>query len=376
MQVPYHTVTSLGRRIILIDELEGCVIREENKERFSAECTQMSSKVGGDAVCFLQLMDEQVIKEIETVHNDYWNNKERKNLENLLNEQIDAIVRVFSPMGRETSFCGDVGRCAAAYLSRKAKGPSFNFLTGIPSHSPHTKTSEKTWSKGIYRTEVDFPKEPPNSIFVSDQARNIAAKEDIPLYILPSMGVSMSPELSLNLTSFIVYCSDLHLITFCGKNQPNRYIETELVDALIEDFFEEAIEEKDLKARDTIFRRIGRYFNNPKDPYFPKRVNVSFVEVDRSTSAINIRTYDKEAEREVQSHGNAASASAIVANELKLVQTPEVDVFPKGSEATFSFQGGMIRARQGHLRVLFKERKIFLEGPAEYTSFGTLIIGE
>jgi diaminopimelate epimerase len=374
VQVKYTTFASLGRKVHIVDELNKSIVPESIKDRFSAEYGQLDSRLGGDLFCYLQKVDDQVIQEIEEVHYDYRSAEEWKKLKKQLNSEISAIVRFFSPMGWEVDFCADGLRCAAAYLSKRTKSQDFNLLTGITS-APKVRRVQATWRKGIIGTEVDVPTDPPASSLALE-AKSCPIKEDNLIYVLPSDPIPITHSLSMKLTSFVTFCNGLHMIAFCGPNQPANYIEKGIEGELCEDFFKEAINEQDLRRRKRMFRIIGRFFNNSRDPYFPKGIDLSFVGIGDSRQDATIWTYDHLVQREVKSHGNAAAASSIVAHELNLLDGQEVNIFPNGSFEILSFRGEKTKLGAGHFRVVFDKQKVFLEGPVQRMGFGTIMVGE
>ena len=82
------------------------------------------------------------------------------------------------------------------------------------------------------------------------------------------------------------------------------------------------------------------------DPIFPHGTNVNFVKVDGNT--LLVRTYERGVEFETLSCGTGAVASAVVANQMGLV----------GSIVK-------VKTRGGALKIILKDGRVFLEGPAE-----------
>lgn len=372
MPVPYYGVASLGKKVILIDELEGCIINEKEKARFSAEHSQFE-KVGADNVCFLQKLDEQVIQDIARVHSDYWCPDDIKKVKKMLDFDIDAIARIFNSEGWEIGLCNDVLRCATAYLTSCKAKRAFNFLVRIPTHSPTVRNAQKTWNQDIYMGECDFPSDAPDSL-LSPQGLEILIKAKDNIQTLRSAPIPVGPSFHLEHTFFVVHCEGLHLLAFCGEKQP-EYVEPELVDPLLKDFFNETEADQDTAAKDEIFKTIGDYFNDKRDPIFSQGVDLSLLEVMDSNS-VRIRTYDHNVHREVPSHGNAAVAAAMVACRFGLIQASEARIYPRGGNQRFRFRDSYVDQDLGYYRVLMKKGKAFLEGPAEYNNSGVIKIGD
>ncbi len=82
------------------------------------------------------------------------------------------------------------------------------------------------------------------------------------------------------------------------------------------------------------------------DPIFPQGTNVDFVKVDGNT--LLVRTYERGVEFETLSCGTGAVASAVVANQMGLV----------GSVVK-------VKTRGGALKIILKDGRVFMEGPAE-----------
>jgi diaminopimelate epimerase len=366
--VDFNWYSSLGNVSILIDELKQCLVPESQKSRFAAEVLHSNYGLGGNELVFVQKPDPEVVQEIARSFAGYWSDQDLEHVLTLIErETVDCLFRSFDGDGVESLTSGTGIQCAAAYMREKTDRTRFHMLTEIPTARPRLKGVDCTW-KGTFKVDMGPVIAPPSEYIASD-AKN-PVDEDKNIFIIGPQKISVADR-TIDLTAFFIFVGEPHLVVFCGERQPS-YVEKEILDTLVRDFFVEGIEENaDPRTREDFFHRVGFFFNNPNIPLFPRGTNVNFVTVN-SNDRIVIRTFERGINKEVMASGTGVVACAYIARKLGLLESRTVTVEPKGSIFEIRADGKKITSHRGTLSVEIKDETLIFEGPVIKRARGSL----
>lgn len=91
----------------------------------------------------------------------------------------------------------------------------------------------------------------------------------------------------------------------------------------------EGREEKRYSFGGWLLRQIGLYLNKQRRDLFPNGINVNFARIiENGSTVIEYRTFERGINKETLSCGTGAVAVAYIAQQLKLISSTPVDLWP------------------------------------------------
>ena len=209
-EIVFQKFTSYGNNFVIVDEIKNRQLREDEKSRFACQVTDVNFGIGADGVLFLQPYRSDVLAEINA-YRHYWDRLP-------VFPKLDIMFRIFEPNGVESYSCGNGLMCLASFLNRQYNIASTKILTQIPTRRPKVVTigtdSQKLTNWAIMGSPEKIPRGIVNHPNSTPLDNDIDILNDISITFRAGDLHPFSNDTSLELTGFLVYTGEPHLVVF------------------------------------------------------------------------------------------------------------------------------------------------------------------
>jgi diaminopimelate epimerase len=326
-EVYFHKFTSYGNNFVIVDEIHGPQLEEDEKSRFACQVTNVNFGIGADAVLFLQPCRKDILEDINDIH-EYWDR-----LPNF--PQVEFMFRIFEPNGTESFSCGNGLMCLANFLNRRYNIASTRILTQVPTTQPKVIKIGANFRNNINWASMGSPKRVPQDIVNFSNMTPL----DVDIDIINDMTITFrtgdllpfSNVTSLDLTGFLVYTGEPHLVIFPESGfSVNELKKVLFVSSLQAPKSNEPYERR-IMFGSWLIHHIGMYLNTRCSHIFPKGINVNFVDLPADSDALEYRCFERGINKETLACGTGALAVSFVARRLNLVKAQKIAVRPHRS---------------------------------------------
>jgi len=349
--VPFLKYTSYGNNFLIVDETRSRHIREEEKPAFARQVTDVNFGVGADGVLFLQPCRPDIMREINETNN-YWE-------ELPAFPHVNLMFRLFEPNGEESFSCGNGLMCVASYLYHSEKLASTRILTQVPTSHPKTISIGTNPKEETNWANMGTPKRVPRE--VADLS--IRTPLDDAIDVLSNISITFrahdlhpyTDESTLNLTGYLVYTGEPHLVIFPQSGFSNENLKNVMFVGTDQETPADGHIERRVTFGSWLIHHIGTYLNHRHLKMFPRGINVDFVQIPDENVA-EYRCYERGINKETLACGTGALAVSFVARHLGITTKKQIDVWPHRSRW---YQP------QAHIRVEQNEKSWLIHGKPE-----------
>lgn len=317
-KVNYYKYAANGNNFVLIDEINEVQIREQHKALFSKYVSNKATGIGCDSLIVLQKYTNEVLNQICPNKNHYKINS---------NTSPEYIMRIYEN-GLESNMCGNGLICLAHHLLRSYSIRNIIIATEIPTQRIVSRLlsvmDDKNNIFDINLGKVYLP----SSLFFNPDLICTKTKNGL-AYRLKNITLKvamMGKEHELIFEHcYITFTGEPHVVIFrpsyfTGSCQ--NLIHHQIFDIL----FDPAMSPYCLSTSSFIVNQIGKQFNELTQ-LFPQGVNINFAEICPDGKIAN-RCYERIINAETYSCGTGATAVAVLANELSLLNYNKINILP------------------------------------------------
>ncbi|MCB1739333.1 MAG: diaminopimelate epimerase, partial [Gammaproteobacteria bacterium] len=289
--VPFVKYTSFGNNFVILDELGGELLSEEEKSQFAHQATNTCFGIGCDNLLVVQRSDRSTLERIAAGH-PHWSSRPSS-------RQADVIFRMFEPDGSEALSCGNGLMSIARFLRDEHGVRNARIMTEVPLANPSivrigTDNHDAGWvDLGAARC-------------VPESVCQVKAESMVDQVVaqLPSLDVTVrehdlkpyTDALSLKVSGYLVFTGEPHVVIF-----PHRSFGLKTLAQAIFGGTEGPVRRR-LSVGSWLVRRISSYFNQECSAWFPHGINVNFAQViDRNV--VEYRCYERGIYRETLACG-------------------------------------------------------------------------
>ena len=326
-EVNFQKFTSYGNNFVIVDETQGPQLQEGEKSRFARQVTSVNFGIGADGVLFLQPCRSDILAEINDIRG-YWDKLP-------IYPQVDIIFRIFEPNGTESFSCGNGLMCVASYLSRQYNIASTRVLTQIPSSQPKVITIGTNSQKGTNWANMGTPMRVQRDIVsLSNMKRldnDIDIIHDITIKFRTRDLHPFSDNTSLDLSGFLVYTGEPHLVIFPESGFSVNELKKMLFVSSPPATQVNEPHERRIMFGSWLIHHVGMYLNKRCAHIFPKGINVNFVDIPADGYVLEYRCFERGINQETLACGTGALAVSFVARRLNLIKAKQITVWPHRS---------------------------------------------
>ena len=326
-EVNFQKFTAYGNNFVIVDEIHGTQLREDEKSRFACQATNVNFGVGADAVLFLQPCRNDVLAEINDLRG-YWDKLPAF-------PQVDLMFRIFEPNGTESFSCGNGLMCLASFLSRQYNIASTRILTQIPTRQPKVITigtnSQKNQNWANMGPPIRIPQDIVHLSNMTSLDDDIDIINDITITFRARDLHPFSDATSLDLIGFLVYTGEPHLVIFPKSGFSINELKNVLFVSSHQATLSNEPKERRIMFGSWLIHHIGMYLNARCMQIFPKGINVDFVDIPVDSNALEYRCFERGINKETLACGTGALAASFVAQRLNLINAKQITVWPHRS---------------------------------------------
>ena len=306
--------TSYGNNFVIIDECHAKELTEAGKSQFAFQATNVNFGIGADNFLVIQPFTNKVLDEINT-HRAYWKGKN-------FQASADYIFRMFEPAGTEALCCANGLMCIAQHLYHVHGLHAAKILAEIPTHSP-TVISIGTDPQNyqINWVNLGHPRKTPSDLVTEKAIRPFDECVDIVDNMIIRLRkhdlAPFSKKKQLNLKGYLVFTGEPHLVIFPEQEKSKENI----IELMFASSFGQnetpgnRIENR-LAFGTWLVNRIGTALNSQYRHFFPRGINVNFVNNPNHGLSLEYRTFERGINKETMSCGTGALACAFVVSRL------------------------------------------------------------
>jgi len=315
-KVSFFKFTSYGNNFVIVDETRGHQLTEEEKSSFACHATNVNFGIGADGVLFLQPFRPDIMAKIND-NRCYWKTPP-------VYPHVDIMFRLFEPNGVESFSCGNGLLCMASYLYRTYNIASTRILTQIPTSQPKVVTIGTNPQKGINWANMGAPKRVPKDVADLSNTKLLNADvdiiSDIPITFRAHDLHPFSDKTTLNLTGYLVYTGEPHLVIFPESGFSIEELKKMLFVSSHNGSNDSQPHERRITFGSWLIHHIGTYLNRRCVKTFPHGINVDFVHIPDEENTIEYRCYERGINKETLACGTGALAVSFIARRLDLIQ--------------------------------------------------------
>jgi diaminopimelate epimerase len=323
--IPFTKHSSFGNSFVIVDEIHGSLLSEEEKQSFAYQATNECFGVGSDNFLVIQPCIPEVLEGINHSHH-YWDKIPDAS-------RSEFIFRMFEPDGTEAFSCGNGLMCAANFLYRRYGIKAARIMTEIPSRTPKIvrigieQSSGRSWANMGNPRRVPSEMVSPSIVEQYDNEIDIIRQIRIANY-RESDGISFfSKETSLSITGYLVFTGEPHFVIFTETGLSLKETACMLFPSSLSNT-RNSRAEKRVNASCELVDFIGKYFGRVYGKVFPIGININFVRFDRRAGALEYRCFERGINRETLACGTGALAAAFVAHRLNIMNSSRIKVLP------------------------------------------------
>jgi diaminopimelate epimerase len=323
-EIDFQKFTSYGNNFIIVDETQGPQLKEDEKSRFACQVTNVNYGIGADGVLFLQPYRSDILAEINAIRH-YWEQLP-------VYHHLDTMFRIFEPNGVESFSCGNGLMCMARFLNHQYNIASTRILTQIPTQRPKVITigtdlqSQTNWANMGSPGQV--PPDIVNKANMNSLDNDIDIIDDISITFRLGDLHPFSNEATLDLTGFLVYTGEPHLVIFAETGFSIDELSKVLFLSSHRVTPANEPHERRIMFGSWLINHIGMHLNKRYTHIFPKGINVNFFHIPAGNNVLEYRCFERGINAETLACGTGAVAVSFVARRLKLIKTKQTTVWP------------------------------------------------
>lgn len=321
--INFTKYTSCGNNFVIIDELDGQVVAEDEWTSVAFSATNPYFGVGSDNLLVIQRASAEKLKDINRARN-YWD-------EVPVVPEDCLIFRMFEPDGEEAFCCGNGLMSIAHHLRSRHNLTAASIVTEIPRETPRVVTlgsmgtGERSW------VELGAPTQTPQELVDRSRVESVSSEVDaISGLQFEFRQHDLSPfhdGTMLSLDAYLVFTGEPHLVVFPDTGiTPAALGETLFRSSQVGG--EASAQCKRVNFGTWLLRRIGYHANRRFPGLFPSGVNVNVAQVLEGQRTVEYRTFERGIYRETLACGTGALAVSYVAQTLGLVKDDGLTLLP------------------------------------------------
>lgn len=325
-EIPFCKLTSFGNNFVIIDEIDGPLLTEAEKQRFADIATSVNFGIGCDNFLVVQRCSRAVLEEINAA-NGYWREIPDTG-------GAELIFRMFEPDGTEAYSCGNGLMCIARYLAVRHGITRTRILTKVPTPAPGAVTIGRETEGADCYANLGNPERMAESmvdrtvLVPLDESIDLVESLEIRQYRATDAIRFFNNTAAFFLRGYLVFTGEPHLVIPCD----NGFSLREPIDHIFPTSFEESREgrfsHKRMSTGNALVNFIGYYFVKNYRHIFPKGINVNFVRQFPGEDIIEYRCFERGINKETLACGTGALACAFVMRSLERVAANEIRLWP------------------------------------------------
>ena len=323
-KLPFVKYSCYGNSFVILDEIPGKLLSEEELSDFAYQATDVNFGVGADNLLVIQRCTDDSLQAIKSSHR-YW--------QEIPATGSDYIFRMFEPNGDEALCCGNGLMCIAHHLNHNYSTVSASIMTEVPLICPNNTEvgvqpeSTRTW------VNLGIPRRLPDSLvnlsIRPEYMGSIQVVSDLKIKFREHDLKPYTNETELYINAYLIFTGEPHMVIFLdmdGLSVPG------MSDVVFAD-------SDGNKGAGPIFRqrirygtwfleRVGQYINTHYRELFPIGMNVNFVRTDFEGNVVEYRCYERGINKETLACGTGAMAVAYVSSKILEYEAGEMNVLP------------------------------------------------
>jgi len=316
MKIPFVKYTSYGNNFIIVNEIRGSIIPEQQLAVCAARVTNGCFGVGADSLIIIQQCNKSVLEKINQ-HKQYW-----AVTPDFLN--ADYIFRMFEPNGDEALNCGNGLLALSNYFFHNTHQNKINIITEIPSSTPCIRTIGTDDKNKFHWVNIGHHKRVQDKLTIPEIRKPISKSidriEDIKIDFRYDKFQFLTLS-SVNISGYLLSTGEPHFIIF--------------TDTIFEDqskgdmLFKDSDPKSNIDVGLWFVNYIGTYLNKQYAHYFPQGINVNFVKIiDAENGIIKHRCFERGINKETMACGTGATAVAALTLSLNLTSAKTIKLLP------------------------------------------------
>jgi diaminopimelate epimerase len=225
--------------------------------------------------------------------------------------------------------------CLASFLNRQYNIASTRVLTQIPTRRPKVITIGTDPQKGTNWANMGSPGQIPLDIVNLSNMTPLDGDIDIINDISITFRVGdlhpFSNETSLELTGFLVYTGEPHLVIFPETGFSINELREVLFISSHRAVPVNEPHERRIMFGSWLINHVGMQFNKRYADIFPNGINVNFVHIPAEKNVLEYRCFERGINKETLACGTGALAVSFVARRLNLIKAKQITVWPHRS---------------------------------------------
>jgi diaminopimelate epimerase len=325
-QIPFTKYTSFGNNFVIVDETQGPVLSEADKQGFAYRATDQCFGIGSDNFLVIQRCTVEILREINACHR-YWDELPEAGA-------AEYIFRMFEPNGTEAYSCGNGLLCIAGFLYRRYGIESTRILTQVPSSRPRVVSIGADPASGTHWANMGEPRAVPAEMVdrsaLAPCGDHVDLVEEIAISHFRSSDAVrfFGGEKSVTLTGYLVFTGEPHLVVFADSGFSLAEMPSSLFPVESGRTVRGQGAEKRLGGSCELVQFIGDYFAREYADLFPAGININFVRTTDVVGTLEYRCYERGINRETLACGTGALAVAYVARKLNVVDGETITIWP------------------------------------------------
>lgn len=321
-QVHFVKYNAYGNSFVIVDEINGRSLSEQDKSRFAKPATDICFGVGADNFIVIQRCCPGVLAEINA-NRGYWDE---------LPDPVgaDFLFRMFEPDGQEALSCGNGLMCIASYLFEYYGIESARVMTELPLAAPNVVVVGTKADRLCSWANLGQPRRVPEYLVDRTRCRPVSRHIDL----IEGLEICFrSHDLqpftnakTLTMSAHLVFTGEPHLVVF-----PDRDLsEPSLAKMLFAGGDSETDEaaEKRINFGSWLVDHVGHFVNKHYGSLFPQGININFAHFDEAGNELVYRCFERGINHETLACGTGALAVAYVFGQLKSTPVGRIALAP------------------------------------------------
>ena len=324
-QLRFIKYTAHGNNFVIVDDTRAGQLSESMKREFAWYATNVNFGIGCDNLLVIENASHSNLMRINKFSN-YW-----PKAPDLISARY--IFRMFEPDGSEAYSCGNGLMCIADYLYHQHGVQRTKILTRIPTAQPLEVEIGSAGTRPGMWVDLGIPQKTPSNL-ASPQAifpctDTIHGVNDVKIRLRNNDLKPFTDQDELRIAGYLVFTGEPHLVIFIDSGLSISELKELIFISPGTVLNIEGREEKRYSFGGWLLRQVGLYLNKQRRDLFPNGINVNFARIIQNDSTVlEYRTFERGINKETLSCGTGAVAVAYIAQQLNLISSTPVDLWP------------------------------------------------
>jgi diaminopimelate epimerase len=345
--VQFYKYSAYGNTFVVLDEVDGAELPDEEKSRFAPIATDQHGGIGADNLLVVQRYSPALLDSIQAVRG-YWSS-------DVASAHASAppeyVFRMFEPDGSEALCCGNGLLCIAKHMSRIHGVERCTILTEVPSAAPRVREIAARAGDPLFQHEVRIgPARALPEALMTEPALSLCGGSTGSVGPLVLHGVGASGGEGLPLQGYVTYTGEPHMVVLDHEPMPEPLAAA--YRAIMGDSPGARGSTKELPSTPAsrvdgrLLDELGLALNDQARGLFPRGINLSFARMVPGADVVEYRCFERGIFKETLACGTAAVAVASILRELGRTESRELTFWPKRSRDNSFYSNASIQVAQ------------------------------